>query len=47
MTQKELDLVYSFTIMIYEHEWFKAKERTREEVQEWVRNQLELVGILS
>jgi len=47
MTQKELDLVYNITILIYENEWFKAKERTRDEIQEWVRQQLELAGILS
>lgn len=47
MTQKELDLVYNITILIYENEWFKAKERTRDEVQEWVREQLEKAGILS
>ena len=40
MTQKEVDVVFNITIMIYEHEWFKEKKRTRDEVQAWVADQL-------
>lgn len=40
MTQKEIDLVFNITIVLYEHPWFKEKERTRDEVQNWVREKL-------
>lgn len=40
MTQGEVDLVYRITIIMYEHPWFKEKSRTRDEVQNWVREQL-------
>ena len=40
MTQKELDVIFNITIMIYENPWFKKKERTRDEVQAWVSKQL-------
>ncbi len=40
MTQEEIDLVFSITINIYEHPWFKEKKRTREEVQNWVAEKL-------
>ena len=45
MTQKEIDLVYELTICIYQDKWFKKKERTREEVQDWVRQQLAISKI--
>lgn len=47
MTQEEVDLVYSITIAMYEHPWFKEKSRTRDEVQNWVREKLSAHGILT
>lgn len=47
MTQEEVDLVYSITIAMYEHPWFKEKSRTRDEVQNWVREQLSAHNILT
>ncbi len=38
MTQKEINLIYNLTITIHIEPWFKNK--SREEVQEWVREQL-------
>lgn len=52
MTQKEVDYIFSITIMIHEDKWFYEnkgkrglfgelpKRRDREEVQEWVAQQL-------
>ncbi|MCK9416153.1 hypothetical protein M0Q97_05795 [Candidatus Dojkabacteria bacterium] len=40
MTQDEIDLVYSLTITIFQDKWFREKERTRDEVQDWVREKL-------
>jgi len=45
MTQKEIDLVYSLTIMILEDPCFKENKRTRDEVQAWVTKQLGNNGI--
>lgn len=38
--QELVDLIFSITISIYENPWFKEKERTRDEVQNWVAIQL-------
>lgn len=38
MTQDEINTVYSITIKIHTDPWFKDK--TRDEVQEWVRKAL-------
>jgi hypothetical protein len=42
MTQDEINMLYSITIIIHENEWFgkRKKPRNREEVQEWVAKQL-------
>jgi hypothetical protein len=40
MTQKEVDVVFSITSVIFEDKWFKEKTRTRDEVQKWVAKQL-------
>lgn len=40
MTQKELDLVFNITSVMFEHPWFKEKERTKDEVQQWVADKL-------
>ena len=42
MNQKELDAVFSITILIHENPWFRTKKRrrSREEVQAWVADQL-------
>lgn len=42
MTQGEIDILYSLTIMIHEHEWFGKRKnaRDRNEVQEWVAKKL-------
>jgi hypothetical protein len=46
MTQKELDVLFSLTISIHEHEWFN--KRNRDQVQEWVAKQLaESLGIFT
>lgn len=45
MTQEEIDLVFNLSITIYEDPWFKKKKRTREEVQQWVSDQLLEIGI--
>jgi hypothetical protein len=54
MTREEIDLIYAITIRIHEDEWFAnekgkrgfpPKRRDREEVQEWVAQQLGIAGI--
>ena len=40
INQELIDLIFSITINIHEHSWFKEKNRTRDEVQEWVSKQL-------
>jgi hypothetical protein len=47
MTQEEVNLVFSITITMFEDPWFKEKNRTRDEVQEWVREKLGNMGILT
>ena len=38
--QQIVDAIFLISISIYENKWFKEKERTREEVREWVAKQL-------
>ena len=45
MTQDEINLVYAMTISIYQDSWFKEDGRTRDEVQDWVRERLAMSGI--
>ncbi len=45
MTQKELNLVYNITVVLATDPWFKNK--SRDEVQEWVRDSLAKAGIYS
>lgn len=42
MTQEQIDILYSMTILIHEHEWFgkRKKPKNRNEVQEWVSKKL-------
>lgn len=43
--QEIIDVIFSITLSIHENKWFKEKERTRDEVQEWVAKQLADFGI--
>ena len=38
--QEIIDVIFSITLSIHENKWFKEKERTRDEVQEWVAKKL-------
>ena len=38
--QEFVNVIFAITITIYESQWFKEKERTRDEVQEWVAEKL-------
>lgn len=43
--QELINLIFSITINIHEHSWFKEKNRTRDEVQNWVSEKLRNHGI--
>lgn len=50
MKNKEIDqdfinFLFNLTIVLYEHPWFKEKNRTREEVQNWVAEKLAEIEI--
>jgi len=45
INQELIDLIFSITINIHEHSWFKEKNRTRDEVQNWVSEQLKNCSI--
>ena len=40
MTQKDLNTIFNITVILFEDPWFRDKNRTRDEVQDWVRKQL-------
>ena len=45
INQDFIDFLFNLTIVIHEHPWFKEKNRTREEVQNWVAEKLAEIEI--
>ena len=45
MDQKDVNFLFNISILIFEHPWFKEKNRTRDECQGWVADQLREHGI--